>query len=369
MSDPFNATPKQTTLHATHVAAGARIVEFGGWSMPVQYSSILEEHHAVRKQAGLFDISHMGEFVVDGDGAAAWLNRLLTNDIDKLAVGQGQYTLMLNEEGGVIDDLLIYRTEATQFFLVVNASKIDEDAAWMQRYLPAEGVVFDNQSEAYAGLALQGPQASAIWACLTSEEPPRRNRMDLIELDNHIILAARTGYTGEDGFEFFCAATEATEVWANIMLAGEELGLKPCGLGARDSLRLEACLPLNGNDLDPVHTPFESGLGNFVSLKKAANFPGKAKLQEQRIAGVPTKLVALRMVNKGAPPRSHYPVYVGAEKVGEVTSGTLSPTLGWGIGLAYVQSKFVGEGKKIDLEVRGQRLPAEIVAKPFYKKA
>jgi aminomethyltransferase len=344
------------------------MVEFGGWSMPVQYTGILEEHQAVRQKAGLFDISHMGEFVVSGPQAARWLNALLTNDIDKLAVGQGQYTLMLNVEGGVIDDLIVYRIETEKFFLVVNASMIEADATWMLAGLPDKGVVFENQSKAYGALALQGPQAVAIFRAFAGAEPPMRNRIQVYKVGTFPLKVARTGYTGEDGLELFFAADHSQYLWESLLLVGKDFGLKPVGLGARDTLRLEACLPLNGNDLSPYRTPLEAGLGKFVSLTKSANFPGKARLLEQSVSQLSSQLMALKMVGKGAPPRPHYKIFSGETCVGELSSGTLSPTLNMGIALAYLPPAVARIGNIVDLEVRGQRLPAEIVAKPFYKR-
>jgi aminomethyltransferase len=364
-----NPELKSTPLHPVHVSRGARMVEFGGWSMPVQYSSILQEHQAVRQAAGLFDISHMGEFFVEGAEAAAWLNTVLTNDVDKLAVGRGQYTLLLNERAGVIDDLLLYRLGPTHYLLIVNAAKIDEDRLWLEKRVPSMGVVFSDQSTAYGAVALQGPRAATIMQRLLGDVSlPARNQIEEFPSGPVKAWVARTGYTGEDGFEIFFPAAAAVKVWETLEIAGKNEGLLLCGLGARDTLRLEAGLPLNGNDLSPEKTPMEAGLSPFISLSKKARYPGKDVLLAQKIDGPPTKLVALRMTQKGAPPRAHYQVYLGKNKIGEVTSGTLSPTLQVGIGLAYVESKFATIGTRIELDVRGQRLPAEIVEKPFYKK-
>jgi aminomethyltransferase len=368
MSDP--AALKKTALYAAHQKLGARLVDFGGWHMPVQYGGILEEHKAVREAAGVFDISHMGEFFISGTQALDFLNGLLTNDAAKLGVGQGQYTLMLNEEGGVIDDLILYRLHETEFLLVVNASKIDEDREWIRKNLPA-GISFIDKSDSTGAVALQGPKAVEIArAFLGAGWPePKRNEITAYSWNCQPILAARTGYTGEDGLELFFANEIAENFFFSLLEAGKPFGLKPCGLGARDTLRLEACLPLNGNDLSSTRTPLEAGLGFFVSLTKDAVFPGKEVLQKQKAYGLNEKLVAFRLKEKGPPPRPHYRLFFGAEDVGEVTSGAPSPTLGYGIGLAYVEVEQAEVGLTLEMEVRGNRVPVEIVKKPFYKRA
>ena len=370
MSDP--ASLQKTALHGTHQKLGARLVEFGGWHMPVQYTGIVDEHKAVRESAGVFDISHMGEFYVWGTSAATDLNHILTNDVDKLAVGQGQYTLMLNEEGGVIDDLILYRVENEKFLLVVNAAKIAEDRDWIEKRLAASNwVVFEDHSAKMSAVALQGPRAVQIArAFLGAGWPiPERNQITSYSWNCQPILAARTGYTGEDGVELFFPSEVAESFFAALLDAGKPLGLKPTGLGARDTLRLEACLPLNGNDLSPHHTPIEAGLGAFVSLTKAADFPGKEVLLKQKANGVNEKLVAFRLTQGGPPPRAHYGLFLGEARVGEVTSGAPSPTLGCGVGLAYVETDFTEPGTKLELEVRGSRVPVEVVKKPFYKRS
>jgi aminomethyltransferase len=372
MSD--SATLQKTALFAAHQKLGARLVDFGGWNMPVQYSGIMEEHKAVREAAGVFDISHMGEFFVSSTFGKSFLNGLLTNDVEKLALGQGQYTLMLNEQGGVIDDLIIYRLPKDQYFLVVNAAKIDEDRTWVEEKLklPAgAGIFFSDRSFMYGALALQGPKALEIARAFFGAgwPEPKRNEITSYSWNCQEILTARTGYTGEDGIELFFANEIAENFFFALLEAGKPFGLKPCGLGARDALRLEACLPLNGNDLSEERTPLEAGLGFFVSLTKDANFPGKAILQKQKSEGVKEKLIAFRLKDKGPPPRPHYPLFLGDVQVGEVTSGAPSPTLGYGIGLAYVKAACAEPGTTLDLEVRGSRVPIEVVKKPFYKRA
>jgi len=352
---------KHSPLEAAHVALGAKLVSFAGWNMPVQYTSIIDEHTAVRSACGIFDISHMGQFIVSGPTAAVWLNGMLTNDIVKLAVGEGQYTLMLNENGGVIDDLIAYRAGETEFFLVVNASMIEEDYFWLAARQDAD-VVLRNESDLWAGMAIQGPTAVEVFAkAFPGETLPPRNGIMATAAG---AVICRTGYTGEDGFEFFCPAAEGIAIWEKFLAAGA----KACGLGARDSLRLEMCYPLNGNDLSPERTPIEAGLGVFCDLAKG-DFVGREILARQKAEGPVVKLTAIRYLEKGAPPRAHYPVVAADGTVlGELASGVLSPSLMTGIGMAYLPSEFSKIGTPLQIEVRGRLFPAEVVKKPFYKK-
>ena len=356
MSEEIQESP----LKELHERLGARMVPFAGWNMPVMYSSILDEHSAVREKAGIFDISHMGQFVVTGAGAEAWLNGMLTNDVSKLGDAQGQYTMMLNEKGGVIDDLILYRVSATEFFLVVNASMIDEDFTWMHGRL-VDGVELVNESEQWAGMAVQGPEAAEIFGrvCAGAELPPRNGIAKLA--DGGVVC--RTGYTGEDGYEFFCPAAEGERVFEAFVAAGA----KPCGLGARDTLRLEMCYPLNGSDLSPERTPLEAGLGFFVALEKG-DFVGREVLARQKAEGLEQKLVAIEYLDKGAPPRAHYKVVTeDGEELGELGSGVLSPSLGKGIGMVYLPIGLSKPGTPVWVDVRGRRFPAQVVKKPFYK--
>ena len=348
---------KRTPLYDEHVRLGAKIVPFAGWLMPVQYTSIVEEHQAVRNSVGIFDISHMGQLIVDGPGAREWLNTMLTNNIDKLDVGTGQYTFLLNERGGIIDDLIAYRIGDERFLLVVNASRTDEDLAWLQKHLPAE-VKIDNRSKDFGGVAIQGPRIVDLFTDL-----PARNHIVDRTIDGTPITIARTGYTGEDGVEVFFRAADAETFW-KLML---ERGAKPCGLGARDTLRLEMCYPLNGSDLSPERNPIEAGLGFFVDLAKP-NFIGRDVLVRTKENGPREKLVPFRMKEKGPPPRPHYAVFENGKRIGEVTSGTLSPSLNWGVGMAYVSTARAKIGARIDIEIRGQKFPAIIEKKPLYKK-
>lgn len=352
---------KHSPLEAAHQALGARLIPFAGWNMPVQYSSIIDEHHAVRSKVGIFDISHMGQFLVNGPAAAAWLNRMFTNHISKLAPGQGQYTIMLNENGGVIDDLIAYRTGETDYFLVVNASMIEEDFFWMASHQD-ENATLRNESDLWAGMAIQGPLAEETFskAC-PGETLPVRNGITTTASG---AIVCRTGYTGEDGFEFFCAAAEGISYWEKFLAAGAA----PCGLGARDTLRLEMGYPLNGNDLSPERTPIEAGLGFFCDLEKG-DFIGRGTLARQKADGPEMKLTALQYTDKGPPPRAHYPVVSSdGQVIGELASGALSPSLMTGIGMAYLPAQYSKIGTELQIDVRGRLFPAKVVKKPFYKK-
>ncbi|MGJ8634403.1 MAG: glycine cleavage system aminomethyltransferase GcvT [Luteolibacter sp.] len=357
MSDTILHSP----LEAAHLALGARLIPFGGWSMPVQYSSILSEHAAVRNAAGVFDISHMGQVFVTGENHTAWLDTLLTNNLSKLSSGQGQYTLMLNESGGVIDDLIAYRLTADETLLVINASMIPEDVAWMEKHCPAH-ITLRNESDTWAGLAIQGPDSSEIFQKLfPSETLPPRNGI-LRTAGGEIVC--RTGYTGEDGYEFFCPAKVGPIFFGSFISAGAT----PCGLGARDTLRLEMCYPLNGNDLAPDITPIQAGLGFFCDLEKP-DFIGKSILATQKQDGPPTRLTAIQLTGKGPPPRPHYSVLSKDEEpLGELSSGVLSPTLGIGIAMAYLPAKHSKPGTELLIDIRGRKLPAVTVKKPFLKK-
>jgi aminomethyltransferase len=375
---------KQTCLFSAHQKRGAKLIDFGGWEMPVQYTSITEEHLAVRKAAGLFDISHMGEVTVSGPGAEAFLNHTLTNDIRKLSPGQGQYTLMCNEHGGVIDDLYAYRLAPDAYFLVINASRVEADVAWLQ----AQAAKFaggrlnlTDASHHYAAIAVQGPKVrSFIDACIsgpseavapvTAVSALKKNQLAGFAFGNSNVLVGCTGYTGEDGFEILGPEAAAQSLWEKLLATGAAAGIKPCGLGARDTLRTEVCYPLYGHELDEQTTPIEAGLGFFVALDKGG-FNGRSVLAAQKTGGVKKKLVAFRMSGKSAPPRPHYPIWMPAAPtpVGIVTSGTQSPSLNAGIGLGYVPPESAQAGTAIEIEIRGQRCAAQIVPKPIYQPA
>jgi aminomethyltransferase len=369
---------RKTPLYDEHVRLGAKMVPFSGWLMPVQYTGIVEEHQAVRNSVGIFDISHMGQFIVDGAGAREWLNTMLTNNINKLDVGTGQYSFLLNERGGIIDDLIVYRIGDQDFLLVVNAARTEADFAWLQKHLPAVAaavsaantVQIDNRSASFGGVAIQGPRVVELFRAVFGEDvqPPSRNEIVDVPFDATTVSVARTGYTGEDGIEVFFAATDAVKLWNAALEKGKPFGIKPCGLGARDTLRLEMCYPLNGSDLSPERNPIEAGLGFFVDLAKP-NFIGRDALLKTKEIGPREKLVAFRMKDKGPPPRPHYVVFENGQRIGEVTSGTLSPSLNWGVGMAYVSTAHAKTGAEIAIEIRGQRFPAIIEKKPLYKKS
>jgi aminomethyltransferase len=374
---------KRTPLYSAHQKLGGKLIEFGGWEMPVQYTSITDEHLAVRKAAGIFDISHMGEVSLSGPCAEAFINQTLTNDIRKLEVGAAQYTLMCNDAGGVIDDLYAYRTGKNEYLLIINASRIETDFSWLQArlaaYERAGDVVLKNVSDALGAVAIQGPrvvdfidnispQSAAGGTAVARPTQLKKNQIAKIQFSGADLWIARTGYTGEDGFEIVAPADVIEAVWNKVLELGKPFGVKPCGLGARDTLRTEVCYPLYGNELNEETTPLEAGLGFFVALNKG-DFVGSAVLTNQKAAGVTKKLAAFKMSEKSAPPRSHYPVCSSgpkAAKIGEVTSGTQSPSLGIGIGLGYVPPEFAKPQTVIEIEIRGKRAPALVVPKPIY---
>jgi len=362
---------KRTPLYEAHVKLGGRMVEFGGWEMPVQYSSIVDEHHAVRRAAGVFDISHMGEVRARGAGAGNFLNAILTNDIRKLAVGQGQYSIMCNERGGTIDDLYVYRLGEQDFLLIINASRIDADLDWLRQKVSGWDVKLDNLSDAMGAIAVQGPRVSEfIDGCFPEVTKLKKNQVATVQFEGKTVYVARTGYTGEDGFEVVAPAEIIEKTWTRVLAAGHAHCAQPAGLGARDTLRTEVCYPLYGHELDENTSPIEAGLGFFVALDKG-DFIGRNVLAEQKAGGVKKKCIAFKMTEKSAPPRPHYAIWSGGPKplkIGEVASGTQSPSLGIGIGLGYVPPEFALPGTKIEIEIRGKNSPAQIVKKPIYQK-
>ena len=361
---------RETALTDIHRALGARLIDFGGWLMPVQYSGILEEHRAVRERAGLFDISHMGELFVEGDEAGDALAAALVTDPRTLAVGRAHYSMICAPDGGIIDDLIVYRLGSERFLVVANASNAaivsDELATRLQRWR----AVLDDRSLATSLVAIQGPRAAGILGALTT--------VDLASLRYYAIaegevvgiraLVARTGYTGEDGFELFVDWARGPEVWKALEDAGRDAGTLPCGLGARDTLRLEAGMPPYGNELDRTTNPFEAGLGRVVKLEKPGDFVGRAALERAARDGIAKRLVGLRVTGRGIA-RHGYPVDDANGRTGVVTSGTQSPTLGYPIAMAYVAPDDGEPGTMLDVEVRDQRVPAEVVPLPFYKRA
>jgi aminomethyltransferase len=373
---------KRTPLYAAHLSLGARLIDFGGWEMPVQYSSITDEHLAVRRAAGIFDISHMGEVTVSGPGAVAFLNRTLTNDIGRLTPGQGQYTLMCRENGGVIDDLYAYCLAPDAFFLIINASRIDVDVAWLQVQASAftgGAVSLTDASHHYAAIAVQGPKVrSFIDACiagpsdavmaLSAVSELKKNQLAGFSFGKGSLLVACTGYTGEDGFEILGPEAAAPAIWDRLLSVGAAAGIKPCGLGARDTLRTEMGYPLYGHELDEQTTPIEAGVGYFVALDKG-EFNGRSVMAAQKVNGTSKKLVAFKMTDRSAPPRPHYPIWANGAPVGVVTSGTQSPSLNLGIGLGYVPPASARAGTPLEIEIRGKRCAAVVVPKPIYQPA
>ncbi|WP_413407497.1 glycine cleavage system aminomethyltransferase GcvT [Paenibacillus amylolyticus] len=347
---------------------GVRCIDFGGWELPVQFSGIQKEHEAVRERAGLFDVSHMGEFTVQGEQAEAFLQQMTTNDVTTLVPGQAQYTLMCYPDGGVVDDLLVYKLEDQHYMLVVNASNIDKDWAWLQEHL-IPGVSMTNDSEQTALLALQGPLAVDIIRKVTDTDvssiEPFRFVQDA-EVCGVKLLLSRTGYTGEDGFELYVPADQAAVVWNGLMQAGDGHGLVPTGLGARDTLRFEAKLPLYGQELSATISPLEAGVGMFVKLN-AGPFIGHEALLQQKTDGLARKLVGIEVLERGIP-RPHYPIYAEGVQIGEVTTGTQSPTLKRNLGLALIDSKYAALGTPLEIEIRGKKLKAEVVKTPFHKR-
>ncbi|HJN88726.1 MAG TPA: glycine cleavage system aminomethyltransferase GcvT [Verrucomicrobiota bacterium] len=370
-----NAPLKRTPLFDTHTALGARIVEFGGWEMPVFYSGIAQEHQASREAAGLFDISHMGEFLFDGPDAFEFLNRMLTNDLAKLEPDQGQYSLLCQDNGGVIDDLYAYRLGQDRYLLIVNASRLEVDWMWLKaqrntRHKSLQLEMIDRSHELSA-MALQGPKAVGIIAgVFPAAVELRKNQIAELDFDSAATWVSRTGYTGEDGFELVVPNEHATALWDKLMSLGQALGLLPAGLGSRDTLRIEAGYSLYGHELTPETTPIEAALGWAVALDKP-NFVGNKMLAAQKQDGVSRRCIAFKMTGKSAPPREHYKIFSTddtSREIGEVTSGTQSPSLGCGIGLGYVESAYAKASTDIEIEIRNRRFPAEVVKRPIYRK-
>lgn len=356
---------KRTPLYDVHVASGGKMVEFGGYCLPVQYETgVIREHMAVRTACGLFDVSHMGEILVEGEDAVKYLNHLLTNDYTVMRPGQARYSPMCREDGGTVDDLIVYKRRDDSYFVVVNASNKDKDFAWMKAQQAGRVSVTD-VSDQYAQIALQGPKAEAVLRRLTDQIP---EKYYTALFDGRVggvpCILSRTGYTGEDGFEMYMAPDRAKELWALLMEAGGEDGLIPCGLGARDTLRLEAAMPLYGHELSDAITPLEAGLGSFVKLDKPG-FIGREALLAQ--ASPQRRRVGLKVTGRGIA-REHQEVFLEGRKVGETTSGTHCPFLGGAYAMALVQSDVAPVGARLEVDVRGRRVEAETVALPFYRR-
>jgi aminomethyltransferase len=359
-----NRNLKKTALHSRQKALGARMVEFSGWEMPVQYRGIREEHCAVRTGAGLFDVSHMGQIEVSGPAALDFCQAVLANDADRLQPFEAQYTLLLNDEGGVIDDLIVYRLDDQRFLMCVNASRTDADLSWL-RSRSVDRVVIEDASDAYTLLALQGPSAVTLLRRMTDlgVDAIAPFHFAFGDVRGVRCLVSRTGYTGEDGFELYCDAAEGPRLWDGLLDAGRSVELEPAGLGARDTLRLEKGFPLYGHELDERTTPLEAGLGWVVKLNKGP-FVGREALLRQKEAGVRRRLVGLELVGAGIA-RQGYAIMAAGKPIGVVTSGTLSPTLRKAIALGYVESSEGAVGQTLWVAIRGRLCEARVEKLPF----
>lgn len=358
---------KKTPLYEEHIALNGRMVEFGGWSMPVQYSGLKDEHFAVRGAVGLFDVSHMGEVSVRGKEAFSFVQNLVTNDVSKITDGQAQYTVMCNPQGGIVDDLLVYRFSETNFLLVINAANIEKDFAWMKKNHKGQSEL-KNVSDNYFQIALQGPKSNEVFSKISILNLSEIGYYRFAEetLLGQTCIVSRTGYTGEDGFEIYGPSEHGKVVWQALLDAGTSFGIKPCGLGCRDTLRLEAKMALYGNDIDEKTNPYEAGLGWVVKLAKN-EFIGKEALAKVKAEGPARKLVGLEMIDRGIP-RHDYPLLNEAEeKIGIVTSGTMSPTLNKCIALGYLPTSYK-VGDTIYVGIRDKKAKAQICKTPFYQR-
>jgi aminomethyltransferase len=364
----MSTSPRRTPLYDRHVAAGGRLIDFAGWELPVQYEGVIAEHTTVREAVGLFDVSHMGELLIEGPDALAAVQGVVTNDVGKLVDGQAMYTAVCYETGGIVDDMIVYRESATRAFICINASNRDKDHEWFQSHVRGNCTV-RNVSDDWAQVALQGPRAPEVLrAVLKQDLLAEMKSFHFRDIPWHgtTVRVASTGYTGEKGVEIYARPEHAGPLWDALLEAGEPHGLKPAGLGARDTLRLEMGYCLYGNDIDQSTTPLEAGLGWVTKLAKG-DFVGREALLRQKEAGVPRKLVGVEMADRGIP-RHGYPVWVGGEQLGFVTSGTMSPTLKAPIGMAYVPTAHAAPGTEIEVEIRGRRVGARVTKFPFIKK-
>ncbi|WP_426349877.1 glycine cleavage system aminomethyltransferase GcvT [Alloiococcus sp. CFN-8] len=361
---------KKTSLFGHYESYGGKIIDFAGWALPVQFAGIMEEHKAVREAAGLFDVSHMGEITIKGRDALKFINVLITNDATKLVDNQVLYTMMCYENGGVVDDLLVYRYSEDSYLLVVNASNIEKDYQWILSQIGSFDVSVDNISSEVSQLALQGPKAEKALQKLTDTTLSEIGFFyfkDKVTIAGKETLVSRTGYTGEDGFEIYCRNEDLVYLWDAILTTGKEEGVQPIGLGARDTLRFEANLPLYGNELSQEITPLEAGFGFFVKLNKE-EFIGKNALEKQKAEGLKRKIVAFEMVGKGIA-RHGYKVFKGEEEIGFVTTGYLSPTLGKNIGLALIRTEYAEMEGIIEIQIRNKKAEAKIISRKFYSRS
>jgi aminomethyltransferase len=352
---------RRTSLYQQHVDLGAKVVPFAGWEMPVTYEGIREEHSAVRTHAGMFDVSHMGEVEVEGPGALAFLQLVLSNDVAKLEIGGAQYSCLCEESGGVLDDLFVYRLGGDRYLIVTNAANHEADLAWLGRWSRGFDTTVRDVAERYAMLAVQGPHARGILARALGIELPPRMRVATVRVGRRPALACGTGYTGEDGIELLLDPEVAPPIWAELL----DAGVVPCGLGARDTLRLEVCFPLHGNELSPERNPMEAGLGWCCA--EPTGFLGSEAVARARAEGTAERLAPFLIEGAGIP-REGNPVLLGDERVGIVTSGTFSPSLEVGAGMAYVRTDLAEPGTELEIDVRGKRRSARIASKPLYRK-
>ncbi|WP_298487079.1 glycine cleavage system aminomethyltransferase GcvT [uncultured Maribacter sp.] len=359
---------KNTALTTIHESLGAKMVPFAGYNMPVSYEGVNIEHETVRKAVGVFDVSHMGEFLISGPNALALIQKVTSNDASKLSVGKAQYSCLPNETGGIVDDLIVYQIKEEQYLLVVNASNIDKDWSHITKYNKEFNADMRNISEGYSLLAIQGPKAVEAMQSLTSIDLSEIKFYNFKVADfagiEHVIISA-TGYTGSGGFEIYCKNDEVKKVWDNVFEAGATFGIKPIGLAARDTLRLEMGYCLYGNDINDTTSPFEAGLGWITKFTK--DFVNSEALSEEKKHGLKRKLVAFALDERGIPRQDYDIVDHQGNKIGIVTSGTMSPSLGKGIGLGYVPKVFSEIGSKINIQVRKKAIPATVVKLPFYK--
>jgi aminomethyltransferase len=359
---------KKTALTATHESLGAKMVPFAGYLMPVSYEGVNAEHETVRQKLGVFDVSHMGEFLIEGPKALDLIQKVCSNDASKLTVGRAQYSCMPNERGGIVDDLIIYQVKEEVYLLVVNASNIEKDWAHIEKYNQDIGAVMRNISDQYSLLAIQGPKAVEAMQELSSVDLSDIKFYHFTVSDfagiDHVIISA-TGYTGSGGFEIYCKNEEAQQIWDRVMEAGAAYGIKPAGLAARDTLRLEMGYCLYGNDIDERTSPIEAGLGWITKFSK--DFVNSEALAKEKERGAENKLVGFELDERGIPRKDYDIVDSHGKKLGVVTSGTMSPSLGKGIGLGYVPAVFTDPGSKIYIQIRKNRIPATVVKLPFYK--
>ncbi len=357
---------RRTALNALQKEAGARMVDFHGWELPIQFSGILKEHEAVRKACGVFDVSHMGQVSLEGPQAGEFLQKVNSNDALRLAPGEAMYSHLLNERGGVVDDVIVSRLAEGRWFMVINAATIEKDEAWLRRNAAGMDFELKNLSDASSMLAVQGPQAHTVLADLLPNSAFLKRFGALeAELYGQPVVLSRTGYTGEDGFELVCPHEIATRLWETVLARGASYGMLPCGLGARDTLRLEAGLLLYGSDIDDAHTPLEAGYGWVVKFSKK-DFIGKDALLKQKAEGLRRKLVGVKLTERGVP-RPGAEVFLGEERVGALCSATFSPTLQAGIGVGYLDYPNLAPGTALSVGLHGRRFAAQSAALPFYR--